>query len=107
MMFGVNLFSCFFTLWSLIQNGTLLSCFEFAGNYPAFLMHLLLLSLTSATGQIFIFKTISTYGALVFTIIMTTRQVISIGISALLFGHSFAVQASPLSPGLRRPLVRR
>jgi solute carrier family 35 (adenosine 3'-phospho 5'-phosphosulfate transporter), member B2 len=36
-----------------------------------FFWHSILLSITSATGQIFIFHTISRYGALVFTIIMT------------------------------------
>ena len=92
MMFGVNLFSCFFTLWSLVQRGTFLGCIAFMLDTPKFAFHVLLLSITSATGQIFIFKTIGTYGALVFTIIMTTRQIISIVISALLFGHSFAQQ---------------
>ena len=72
MMFGINLFSCFFTAWSLIQQGTLLSCFAFSAKYPAFMWHNLVLSLTSATGQVFIFRTLSIYGTLVFAIVMTT-----------------------------------
>eukprot|EP00051_Salpingoeca_urceolata_P001356 m.40300 g.40300 ORF g.40300 m.40300 type:complete len:500 (+) comp11354_c0_seq1:73-1572(+) len=93
MMFGVNMFSCFFTLFSLLQQGTFFDCVQFTLMYPKFMFHGILLSLCSATGQVFIFKTLSDYGALVFAIIMTTRQVISIVLSAVIFGHSFATQA--------------
>eukprot|EP00043_Microstomoeca_roanoka_P014038 m.138170 g.138170 ORF g.138170 m.138170 type:complete len:437 (+) comp15909_c4_seq3:137-1447(+) len=93
MMFGVNLFSCIFTLWSLIQHGTFFECVDFTLTHPDFLVQAVILSITSATGQMFIFYTLSTYGALVFAIIMTTRQVISIFVSALVFGHNFAAQA--------------
>lgn len=93
MMYGTNLFSTFFTLWTLVQQGTFMSCITFTTTYPLFAWHSLLLSITSATGQIFIFKTIHIYGALVFAIIMTTRQVLSILLSALVFHHSFTLQA--------------
>ena len=35
----------------------------------------------------FIFYTIKTFGPIVFTIIMITRQMISMGVSTVLFGH--------------------
>jgi len=92
MMFGINLFSCFFTLWSLSLQGQFLPAVDFTFRHPDFMFHTLILSITSATGQIFIFHTISTYGALVFTIIMTTRQVVSIFLSAMIFGHKFSSQ---------------
>eukprot|EP00049_Salpingoeca_infusionum_P009590 m.162276 g.162276 ORF g.162276 m.162276 type:complete len:425 (+) comp14373_c0_seq1:255-1529(+) len=92
MMFGVNLFSCMFTVWSLLRAGTFFPSLEFALSTPAFLYHAIILSITSATGQMFIFYTLSEYGALVFAIVMTTRQVISIFVSAVLFGHSFATE---------------
>jgi adenosine 3'-phospho 5'-phosphosulfate transporter B2 len=72
MMFGINLFSCVFTLWALLQQGTLSDCIAFAAAHPDFLWHNIVLALTSATGQIFIFRTLALYGTLVFTIIMTT-----------------------------------
>lgn len=75
MMFGVNLFSCFFTLWSLLNRGKFFPALDFMMRHPDFFMHVVILSITSATGQLFIFHTIETYGPLVFTIIMTTRQV--------------------------------
>jgi len=92
MMFGVNLFSCFFTLWSLVNRGKFFGCLDFTSRHPDFMMHVIVLSITSATGQLFIFHTIATYGPLVFTIIMTTRQVMSIFLSAIIFNHSFSSQ---------------
>jgi adenosine 3'-phospho 5'-phosphosulfate transporter B2 len=55
-------------------------------------MHIVLLSLTSAIGQIFIFVTIQKFGALVFSLIMTTRQVLSIVLSSMVFEHSMTLQ---------------
>ena len=92
MMFGINLFSCTFTCWSLILQGSLFPSLAFALRWPKFMWHLIILSITSATGQLFIFHTIATYGPLVFTIIMTTRQVASIFLSAMFFGHKFTAQ---------------
>jgi adenosine 3'-phospho 5'-phosphosulfate transporter B2 len=61
--------------------------------HSTFMMHVIILSITSATGQIFIFHVIGTYGPLVFTIIMTLRQIFSIILSAVLFGHKFNTAA--------------
>ena len=47
-----------------------------------------ILAFTSATGQLFIFYTIKTFGPIVFTIIMTTRQMFSIVLSTVIFGHA-------------------
>lgn len=43
----------------------------FVVQYPVFLLHLVLLSFCSAVGQVFIFRTLSLYGALVFAVVMT------------------------------------
>ena len=48
---------------------------------------MLTLSLTSATGQLFIFYTIKKFGPIVFTIMMTTRQMLSLTVSCVVFGH--------------------
>jgi hypothetical protein len=55
-----------------------MACINFTLTYPAFMWHAILLSITSATGQMFIFYTLSTYGALVFTIIMTYVLVVAL-----------------------------
>ena len=43
--------------------------------------------------QLFIFYTIKTFGPVVFTIIMTTRQMFSIVLSTILFGHTIKALA--------------
>lgn len=58
------------------------------------------IAITSATGQLFIFYTIKTFGPVVFTIIMTTRQMFSIVLSLLIFGHSV-----PLLSGVGATIV--
>ncbi|XP_033123861.1 adenosine 3'-phospho 5'-phosphosulfate transporter 1-like [Anneissia japonica] len=86
-MFGVNLFSCIFTSWSLIEQGGFLEASGFILKYSTFAYHVLLLSICSATGQLFIFYTISQFGAVIFTIIMTTRQGLAILLSCMIYGH--------------------
>ncbi|XP_057607105.1 adenosine 3'-phospho 5'-phosphosulfate transporter 1 isoform X1 [Chionomys nivalis] len=91
MMFGVNLFSCLFTVGSLLEQGALLEGARFMGRHSEFAFHALLLSICSAFGQLFIFYTIGQFGAAVFTIIMTLRQAIAILLSCLLYGHTVTV----------------
>ena len=38
-------------------------------------------------GQLFIFYTIKKFGPIVFTIMMTTRQMLSLTVSCVVFGH--------------------
>ena len=96
-------------MWTLVQKAELMSCISFTLQYPEFLWHSIILSVTSATGQLFIFHTISRYGSLVFTIIMTTRQGARWGFfictcrRSLLAWHSFspclALRSHPLWRG--------
>ena len=94
MMFGVNLFSCIFTLGSLLFRGRLFASIFFLLQHTEFAFHVFLTSICSAVGQLFIFHTISSFGPLIFTLIMTTRQAISILLSCLLYGHILDYQAS-------------
>lgn len=87
MMFGVNLFSCLFTVFSLLEQGALQDSIRFMSRHPDFAFHAALLSVCSAFGQLFIFYTINKFGAAIFTIIMTLRQALAILLSCLLYGH--------------------
>nr|SVE75095.1 EOG090X05CU [Daphnia dolichocephala] len=87
MMCGVNLMSCLFTSASLIQQGGFFYSLSFASRHPIFIMDCLLTAVSSAAGQLFIFATISKFGPVVFTIIMTVRQGLSILLSCLLYQH--------------------
>ena len=52
--------------------------FEMVGiilQYPRFILDCALTAIASASGQLFIFATISKFGPVIFTIIMTIRQV--------------------------------
>ena len=93
MMLNVNCFSCLFTATPLIISGGMMYSLDFILKYPLFGHHILIISLASAIGQLFIFYTISTFGPLVFTTIMVTRQMISILLSCLIYGHVLSGQA--------------
>ncbi len=93
MMFGINLFSCVFTIGSLLFRGVFFSSLMFLFSHIDFAYHAAILSLCSAVGQLFIFHTISAFGPIVFTLIMTTRQAISILLSCLVYGHLLSLQA--------------
>lgn len=79
MMCGVSLFSTMFTLASLCIQGGFLESFVFGMDHPKFIVDCVILSISSSVGQLFIYFTISKFGAVGFTIIMTIRQVSEIG----------------------------
>ncbi|XP_067097988.1 adenosine 3'-phospho 5'-phosphosulfate transporter 1 [Osmerus mordax] len=94
MMFGVNLFSCLFTVGSLLEQGAFFDSLAFMTRHSEFALHAVLLSVCSACGQLFIFYTIAQFGAAVFTIIMTLRQAIAILLSCFLYGHTVTMVGS-------------
>jgi adenosine 3'-phospho 5'-phosphosulfate transporter B2 len=87
MMFGVNCSAIVITISALVIGNELPAVFEFISANPAALYNNIITAVTSATGQMFIFYTIKNFGPVVFTIMMTTRQMISMVISTILFGH--------------------
>merc|ERR1712157_631444 len=87
MMLGVNIFSTIFTLGSLVQRGDFFASIAFMMTYGEFMWHCVILSICSAVGQLFIYYTIGQFGAVVFIIIMTTRQALAILLSCIIYGH--------------------
>jgi solute carrier family 35 (adenosine 3'-phospho 5'-phosphosulfate transporter), member B2 len=90
MMCGVNLFSSMFTAASLFVQGGFAEGIEFSSQHPKFLADCVILSISSAVGQLFIFYTIAKFGAVVFTIIMTLRQAVAILLSCLIYKHNIS-----------------
>jgi adenosine 3'-phospho 5'-phosphosulfate transporter B2 len=90
MMAGVNLFSCLLTSVSLLQQGIFYSSLVFMSQYSRFMVDCIILSICSAIGQLFIYHTISTFGPVIFVIIMTVRQVMAVVISCIKFHHALA-----------------
>mmetsp|Transcript_3506 Transcript_3506/g.3933 ORF Transcript_3506/g.3933 Transcript_3506/m.3933 type:complete len:442 (+) Transcript_3506:117-1442(+) len=87
MMFSVNTWAITITTAGLIITGDFPIVIEFLTANPIALRYNIITAITSATGQLFIFYTIKEFGPIVFTIIMTTRQLFSITISCITFGH--------------------
>lgn len=121
MMLGVNTSAICITTFGLIVTGDLPVVFEFLAANPVVLKYNIITAITSASGQLCIFYTIKEFGPIgkaylccikslierlqkpcliwcfafytVFTIIMTTRQMFSICISAVVFGHPVSFKA--------------
>lgn len=87
MMFAVNVWSILFTLGGLLANSEFFSTLTFLQENPPAIWDQVLISVTSATGQLFIYYTIKKFGPVVFTIIMTTRQVFSMVLSTIYYRH--------------------
>lgn len=88
MMLGVNVWSMLLTGVSLfVLTGEGRESLHFLLADRSALVDTAVLSVTSATGQLFIFYTVKELGPVVFTIMMTTRQIVSLFLSCLLFSH--------------------
>jgi len=94
MMLGVNISAICLTTAGLIITGDIPIVVEFLKVNPQALRYNIITAITSASGQLCIFYTIKEFGPIVFTIIMTTRQMFSICISAIVFGHVISMKAA-------------
>lgn len=85
MMVGVNMFSASisFAMCFPKMGRTLLYVFD----HPYCMFHVLMMSICSALGQLFIFYTIKKFGAVIFATAMTSRNIFSVLISIVLFDH--------------------
>eukprot|EP01090_Pellita_catalonica_P001784 TRINITY_DN11518_c0_g1_i1.p1 TRINITY_DN11518_c0_g1~~TRINITY_DN11518_c0_g1_i1.p1 ORF type:complete len:353 (-),score=28.56 TRINITY_DN11518_c0_g1_i1:68-1051(-) len=86
-MLYVNIASSIISFIILIAQGTLFASFQFALTYPQLLFDAFILSLCSLAGRTVIYYTIKTFGALIFSTIMTTRQFVAILLSCAIFLH--------------------
>merc|ERR1719223_39510 len=93
MMLGVNSSAIVITTMGLILSGDFPVVIEFLKANPNVLGYNIITAITSAGGQLCIYYTIKEFGPIVFTTIMTTRQMMSICISAFLFHHVISLKA--------------
>lgn len=94
MMLGVNMSAIIITTAGLIVTGDFPIVWEFLLANPVAFKYNIITAITSASGQLCIFYTIKEFGPIVFTIIMTTRQMFSICLSAIKFEHSISWKAA-------------
>ena len=90
MMLGVNSSAIIMTTAGLVIGGDIPKILEFFKANPNVFSYNVITAITSASGQLFIYTTIKEFGPIVFTVIMTTRQMISICISSIIFGHAMS-----------------
>jgi len=89
MMYGVNLCSLVFIGTLTFISGQLNASIYFCTEHPLILLHLAFLCLPSIVGQWFIYKTIEHHGAVAFSMVMSSRQVMTIVLSGIIFKHTF------------------
>eukprot|EP01062_Namystynia_karyoxenos_P035836 TRINITY_DN2614_c2_g1_i1.p1 TRINITY_DN2614_c2_g1~~TRINITY_DN2614_c2_g1_i1.p1 ORF type:complete len:379 (+),score=134.42 TRINITY_DN2614_c2_g1_i1:85-1137(+) len=87
MMFWVNMWSIFQAASVLRVRGEDILCVHFLRANPEALVYIVANAVCSALGQLVIYYTIRQHGPVVFTMFMTTRQILGILISCALFGH--------------------
>lgn len=78
---------------ALVFSGELPEIIEFLTYNPTALYYNIITAICSTTGQFAIFYTIKRFGPDVFTVIMTTRQMLSIVVSNYLFNHTMSLQS--------------
>jgi len=87
LMFATSAFSTVLSFVTLVHTKELYPALSFVMQHSEIHLHFLLFSICSTIGQLFIFYTIKNFGAVVFTLIMTTRILLSIALSCILYGH--------------------
>eukprot|EP01111_Echinosteliopsis_oligospora_P019146 TRINITY_DN909_c0_g1_i1.p1 TRINITY_DN909_c0_g1~~TRINITY_DN909_c0_g1_i1.p1 ORF type:complete len:361 (-),score=95.18 TRINITY_DN909_c0_g1_i1:95-1177(-) len=90
-MVYVSGFSAIISVAILMLKGALFEAIYFALEYPALLWDSTLLSICSSLGQMLIYYTIKEFGALFFSTVMVTRQVISVVLSTIVFLHPLSI----------------
>jgi adenosine 3'-phospho 5'-phosphosulfate transporter B2 len=88
MMLLVNTFSLIFSFITLVHTKEIGPFMEFVVNHPEMHMHVVIFSIGNTIGQIFIFQTIRSFGAVVFAIVMNTRTILSILFSCVIYSHT-------------------
>jgi adenosine 3'-phospho 5'-phosphosulfate transporter B2 len=87
MMFVINAFSAVFSLITLLHQEELMSTFNFLYEHPLMMLHMTLFFIFSTIGQLYIFYTVKHFGAVVFSIIMSLRILLSIVLSCVVYSH--------------------
>jgi len=92
MMFSMNIWSCLWASISILVTGEFYGLIDFLQTYPYVMSNILLLGLTGAVGQNFIFLTIEWFGPLTCSIFTTTRKFFTILCSIFIFGNPITLR---------------
>ena len=92
MMVSINKWCFIISLVASVLTGDMLFFLKFAWNHPLFMAHLLGMSLCGFVGQIFIYKMIRNFKQHIVPFVITTRKIITVGISIIYFEHNVSPQ---------------
>jgi len=87
-MFFFNAWSSLYLFIFAIFSGDLIPAFSFMMRHPEILFDLSVFIVASCIGQLCIHSLVHAYGALVLTLVTTTRKFFTILFSVLVFGHA-------------------
>merc|ERR1719161_1621162 len=87
MMFWIGAASSAYAAAMLYFSGELSYTINFLMSRPESFIDVMALSLIATLGQIFIYVTVQKHGPVTLSMIMTTRQIASMLLSCILFGH--------------------
>ncbi|XP_022238954.1 solute carrier family 35 member B1-like isoform X2 [Limulus polyphemus] len=90
MMLMMNIWSTCYLGVALLLTGEVWKFLVFVQNYPYIIYNILMFSITSALGQMFIFLTVSEFGPLSCSIITTTRKFFTVLGSVIIFGNTLS-----------------
>lgn len=93
MMFYVGTVSLTYSLIVMSVTGQVQPMRDFFLQHPESIVDVLGLSVLSTVGQIFIYHTVKHHGPVSLTLIMTTRQMVSLALSSSIFRHHFPTNA--------------
>jgi len=88
LMFATSACSTVLSMITLIHTQEVYPALSFIYSHPEIHWHFFMFSICSTIGQLFIYYTIKNFGAVVFTLIMTTRILLSIAVSCILYEHT-------------------
>nr|AEE61394.1 unknown [Dendroctonus ponderosae] len=87
MMKATNCWSIIFLFIPLIVTGEAVAFYYFAQRHPMVITNLLVLGVTQAVGQLFLYSMVSDFGPLVVSVVTTTRKFFTVLGSVILFGN--------------------
>eukprot|EP00930_Biecheleria_cincta_P092442 TRINITY_DN8235_c0_g2_i1.p1 TRINITY_DN8235_c0_g2~~TRINITY_DN8235_c0_g2_i1.p1 ORF type:complete len:815 (+),score=99.77 TRINITY_DN8235_c0_g2_i1:137-2581(+) len=88
LLFGMESYSGVVSFIWVVLSGELPHIFSFVGETPGVCSYVALLAFSSAFGAYTCTLTVKYFGPAIFTLIMTSRQVLSMVLSVIFFGHA-------------------
>lgn len=87
MMLIMNAFSVVFSFITLVHEDELQNALSFVFDHKMMMVHLAVFCVCSTVGQLFIFHTVKSFGAVMFSIIMSARILFSTLLSCAAYSH--------------------